>query len=188
MERVLSRPPWRLLSILSKDFPDMKIQIGGLSEGVHHYQFEVRPKEIGLISNFTGEVVVDADLEKVSGQLRLGGIVRAEGSFTCDRCAGDFHLPVSATYKMHYVTEGGGFEGIDPAELQVISPDMGFVDIAEDVRQTVLLAVPLKLLCREDCRGLCPQCGRNLNEGTCSCAREQGDARWETLKSLKGSN
>jgi uncharacterized protein len=166
----------------------MKIQIGGLSEGVHHYRFEVPAGEIDLNSHFGGEVRVEADVEKSGDQLVLRALVRAEGRFECDRCAGEFDFPVSTSYRMYYVHEGASFQGIDPAELQVIPEGSGSIDIADDVRQTVLLAVPLKLLCGEDCRGLCPGCGKNLNEETCSCVSGQGDARWEKLSSLKGTN
>jgi uncharacterized protein len=166
----------------------MKIQIGGLSEGVHHYQFDVPAGEIGLTSDFEGNIQVDIDLEKVGDQLGLEGKVKVEGRFVCDRCAGEFNVPVAATYRMYYAPEGAAFEGIDPAELQVIPQGVGSIDIADDVRQTVVLAIPLKLLCNEGCKGLCPHCGKNLNEGNCSCTLGRADARWDVLKPLKDSN
>jgi uncharacterized protein len=52
------------------------------------------------------------------------------------------------------------------------------------LREQVLLAVPLKVICRQDCKGLCPQCGKNLNTESCSCA-EPTDERWSALKELR---
>jgi uncharacterized protein len=166
----------------------MKIQIGSLSEGLHEYQFVTPIEEVGLSDPFHGEVRASVTLEKTGTQMLLRGIVRADGEFTCDRCARPFQLTVNTGYRMFYVAEGAQFEGIDPAELQTIAPGAGSLDIAEDVRQTVLLAIPLKILCSEGCRGLCPSCGKNLNVESCSCTREEGDARWEPLRSLRGSN
>ena len=48
-----------------------------------------------------------------------------------------------------------------------------------------VLAVPMKNLCSEDCKGLCPKCGKNLNEGLCNCNEENIDPRWETIQKLK---
>jgi uncharacterized protein len=58
--------------------------------------------------------------------------------------------------------------------------------LEDAVREQVLLAVPLKVICREDCRGLCPHCGKNLNSEQCSCAEPMEDPRWMALKDLRG--
>ena len=86
---------------------------------------------------------------------------------------------------MYYVTGEGADSQIDPAELQIVPPGFSVIDLSEDVRQTVLLSVPLKLLCTENCKGLCPLCGRNLNSGTCTCTQGAVDTRWEQLIKLK---
>ena len=166
----------------------IKIQIGGLSEGVHEYQFSTHVGDVGLSDPFRGDVRASVILEKTGTQMVLKGAVRVEGDFMCDRCTRTIVLPVTSSYRMCYVTQGEQFEGVDPAELQTVAPGSGNIDITEDVRQTVLLAVPLKVLCSEGCRGLCPHCGKNLNMESCSCTREEGDSRWEPLRSLRGSN
>ena len=165
----------------------MKIQIGGLSEGVHEYQFSEGASDLGLTDGFKGDVRVSVTLEKTGKQMVLKGGVTAEGDFVCDRCTRPLSVPVSSSYRMYYVAEGEEFAGVDPAELSIV-PGSGTLDITEDVRQTILLAVPLKLLCADSCRGLCPHCGKNLNVESCSCTVEQGDSRWEPLRSLRGSN
>jgi uncharacterized protein len=58
--------------------------------------------------------------------------------------------------------------------------------LLEDVlREQVLLALPLKAICREDCKGLCPHCGRNLNQELCNCAEASEDPRWSALKDIR---
>ena len=57
--------------------------------------------------------------------------------------------------------------------------------LEDALREQVLLALPLKVICREDCKGLCPHCGANLNDGQCSCADDVDDPRWTALKDLR---
>ena len=85
---------------------------------------------------------------------------------------------------MYYVWDQASAEGLDPAEVQIVQPGLSVIDISEDVRQTILLAVPLKLLCRDDCRGLCAGCGANLNTEACRCEAADTDPRWDSLRSL----
>ena len=166
----------------------MKIQVGGISEGVHEYSFRITPAELGLPSEFLDGVDIKATLEKTSRQLFLRASVAATAEVQCDRCVTLMRRPLGSGYQMYYVWEESEAERIDPSEVHVMSPGQTVVDLADDVRQTVLLAFPLKNLCREDCRGLCPQCGRNLNEGACDCKETRLDGRWDKLKELQNNN
>ncbi|HTY59684.1 MAG TPA: DUF177 domain-containing protein [Bacteroidota bacterium] len=165
----------------------MKIQVGGLSEGVHEYSFRVAPAELGLSPEFRNGVDVKATLEKTSRQMFLRASVVTEAEVACDRCVAPIREPVVASYQMHYVWEESEAERIDPSEVQVILPGQSVIDVADDVRQTVILALPLKHVCREDCRGLCPHCGRNLNEGECDCKESRDDGTWDKLKELQNN-
>jgi uncharacterized protein len=82
-----------------------------------------------------------------------------------------------------YVTDGRSTVGVKKEEeIQVLSADTNYVDLDEDVRQFVLLAVPQKLLCVEKCQGLCPICGVNRNNETCTCNTQVSESRWDVLK------
>jgi uncharacterized metal-binding protein YceD (DUF177 family) len=166
----------------------MKIQIGGLSDGVFHFSLAVDTAALGLDEHFGHQVLAKARLEKSGSQFFLSTDIEVLGSFNCDRCLAPFHSPLTSSYRMYYITEGSGDTSIDPAELQVVPPGFSVIDLSEDVRQTVLLSVPLKLLCSESCRGLCQNCGANLNSGTCSCKETTVDTRWEQLSKLKRQN
>jgi uncharacterized protein len=165
----------------------MKIQVAGLSEGTHHYRFCVGSADLELTGQFSGDILVQATIEKVGAQLHLRATVEATGKFQCDRCLSSFERPLRPAFQMHYVTGEGDESQFDPAEVQTLSPGYPVIDIADDVRQTLLLSVPLKLLCREDCAGLCPQCAQNLNEGACTCTTEKADGRWDALRRLKSN-
>jgi uncharacterized protein len=84
----------------------------------------------------------------------------------------------------------GSDAGRDELSVTDAEAEIGYYQgeglLLEDaVREQVLLALPLKLICREDCKGLCPQCGKNLNEGACSCAAPLQDLRWSGLKEIR---
>jgi uncharacterized protein len=81
------------------------------------------------------------------------------------------------------VTEEGA-AATEEAEVQVISPEANMIDLGEDVRQYTILALPPKMLCGDDCAGLCPSCGTNLNKKTCQCQKEEVDSRWSGLQKL----
>jgi uncharacterized protein len=165
----------------------MKIQVGGLSEGVHEYGFRITPAELGLPSEFRDGVDIAATLEKTSRQLLLRASVSTTAEVECDRCVAPLRESLGSGYQMYYVWEESEAERIDPSEVQVMLPGQTVIDMSDDVRQTVLLALPLKHVCREDCRGLCPRCGRNLNEGSCDCKDTPVDGRWDKLKELQNN-
>lgn len=166
----------------------MKIHVGTLSEGVHEYRFEADGEGIDLGPGITGSVEVNARLEKTGTQIYLGVEARATGNFMCDRCLAEFQHELTPRYRMTYVFDAGSADQFDPAEVQVISPSLTVIDITEDVRQAILLAVPLKLLCRDECRGLCPMCGANWNTVSCECTDQPADSRWDALKNLRTEN
>ncbi len=153
----------------------MKINISNLSEGVHEYQFEENPSTIELDERFSKPVLVQVELEKRRRQLFLTGHIKTSGRFACDRCCDDFGKDIGIDYRMTYVYDMNDAGDTDKDELTVIQTSTNEIDIDEDVREYTLLAVPLKLLCRENCAGLCSTCGANLNKETCSCPKEDID-------------
>ncbi|MEK9137509.1 MAG: DUF177 domain-containing protein [Bacteroidota bacterium] len=163
----------------------MRIQVGGLSDGVYQFTLSADASVLGLDGNFDDQVIVKATIEKNGTQTFLSAAISVQGRFECDRCLTPFQSPLTSSYRMYYVTEEGADSHIDPAELQVVPPGSSVIDLTEDVRQTVMLSVPLKLLCSESCKGLCPYCGTNLNSGTCNCEEGEIDSRWEQLMQLK---
>jgi uncharacterized protein len=162
----------------------LKINISKLPEGAHQRSLQATPDEIGLDSRFTKEVLVESTLEKTSRQLYVRTEFKTGGVFTCDRCLEDFEREVSSGFGIVYVTDSDG-AGSDSEEVQVITPDTNIIDLGEDVRQYAVLALPPKMLCRDDCAGLCPRCGTNLNRAKCGCDKDEVDSRWSGLEKLK---
>ena len=162
----------------------MKIQLGGLSETTHRFEFRVQASDLKLGDSFAGPVKVTADVERNGNQFRLKAEIAVSGNFDCDRCLARFERNLASSYRMHYITDEAEAAAFDPAEVQIVSPGFQVVDLTDDVRQTIELAIPLKLLCKSDCAGLCPHCARNLNEEECDCRDLSPDSRWEDLRKL----
>jgi uncharacterized protein len=164
---------------------EFRINISNLSEGIHEYHFEAEPSRIGLDERFSGVIKVEVHLDKSISQIFLQAEIVAEGSFFCDRCLENFHQELNTAYSMMYVQ--GARSTIDlnkEEEIQLLRADMNYIDLDDDVRQYILLTIPQKLLCREDCQGFCPTCGVNKNIASCTCGAQVVDSRWDALKKL----
>jgi len=109
-------------------------------------------------------------------QATLSTVVRAE----CRRCLTGVDVPISESLGLVFVTEEAA-EGDE--DCYVVPRRASFLDLSEAVREELLLATPQFVECRDDCRGLCPRCGADLNAGPCGCAPAV-DPRWEALTKL----
>lgn len=164
------------------DKGSLRIRISGLSNGIHEYDFSANPSAIGLDGNFTAPVAIHIHLDKATHQIFFKADISTSGQFECDRCLEGFQQHLTTEYSMLYLYDAEAAAKYQQEEIQVITPDTVYIDPAEDIRQMVLLSVPLKLLCREECKGLCPHCGKNLNLASCTCETNTVDPRWDTLQ------
>jgi uncharacterized protein len=164
---------------------EFRINISNLSEGIHEYHFEAEPSKIGLDERFSGTIKIEAKLDKSMRQIFLQAGIQAEGSFFCDRCLNNFHQELNTTYSMVYVQGARSTVNLNKEEeIQILTADMNYIDLDDDVRQYILLTIPQKLLCRDDCQGFCPTCGVNKNIASCTCCAQAIDSRWDALKKL----
>jgi uncharacterized protein len=99
----------------------------------------------------------------------------------CRRCLTPVEAPVALEIGALFSKDP---EALDDPDAYALEPDAMEIDVTPAVREELLLAAPRYVLCREDCRGLCPQCGKDLNAGPCGCAPVE-DLRWQPLKALK---
>lgn len=122
--------------------------------------------------------------------IRLNGWLAGTMQLACARCLEPVTQDVKRDFDLLYRPQGadaGEPERPVTATEAEISYYQGGGLLLEDVlREQVLLAVPLKVICGEDCKGLCPYCGKNLNLEPCSCAEPLEDPRWAALKDIRG--
>ncbi len=162
----------------------MKIKISNLSDGTHEFRFVEPVNSLGLETPFEGNIEVDVEISKAHNQLILDASILVNTVLECDRCTSTFSRPLRTEYEMVYML------GVEPVETEsdniaYLSAEAASIDISSDVRDFTILAVPMKKLCSEECKGLCSRCGKNLNEGKCSCGNSETDVRWLPLMELK---
>lgn len=113
------------------------------------------------------------------------GHIEGDVVLECSRCLADASAHVSD--EAHLIFAERGDEDTDDPDVYKLDPDTVELDLRPAIREEWLLAAPTFALCREDCKGLCPQCGVDLNAGPHRCASEAADPRWDALRKLKSS-
>lgn len=133
-----------------------------------------------------GGIEVEGRAEHEGSGLHVTGTVRGRLGLTCSRCLAPFEVSVDGRFDVTYskvvpVEDEVELEG---RELTVCHLEGDTVDLSELAREEVLLEVPMAPLCRPDCKGLCPRCGADLNQGPCDCPAGAPDPRFAALGRL----
>ncbi|MCI5127310.1 MAG: DUF177 domain-containing protein [Candidatus Electrothrix sp. AUS3] len=129
-------------------------------------------------------------IRKNDTRVEVCGSLDAGVLLACDRCLADYSFVVQSSF--HYILDVASQESshikeieCTRASLDIIQVEEPVVDIADLLRQQLYLAIPEKKICFQECKGLCPQCGTDLNSNECSCATETGNSPFAVLASLK---
>jgi len=158
-----------------------------------HHQYEAgeldtseHEFEIVSLPEVTGRV------DRAGMDMRVRGTVKSALIATCDRCLTDVTVPVDAPFDLIYVPEDPGANHVGETELHDRDLDLVVyeneqIKVDDLVVEQLELSLPTRVLCREDCRGLCSQCGADLNFEQCNC-QEPIDPRWQALADLKNSS
>lgn len=134
-------------------------------------QAEYNPKRLDVEFvdwKYLGGIKLEGSIEKEEETLRFAGHLVSDVEKLCGRCLTPVREHVDQTFQLLYPTQG-----VDQ------------IDATDDLREVLILKHPLNFLCREDCRGLCPRCGINLNEETCRCTKAEGGEEKKSLSKLK---
>ena len=170
----------------------MQLDLTRYRQPLGHFSRTFDPVDVaepGDAYRIVAPVALDFDIHKDKEKFRLEGLVQAELELPCSRCLEPFRLLVDAAFDLRFlpatamVTEQERELQDEDVETSYYRNDQ--IDLNELMREQFYLALPMKPLCREDCQGLCPQCGTNLNTGTCDCDASWVDPRLAVLKDLK---
>jgi uncharacterized protein len=133
-------------------------------------------------------VALSFDIHKSGTEFRLAGSVKTTLELPCSRCLEPLTWPVEATFDLKYLPRelntGDEEREVGADDLSTAFYENDTIDLGQLMREQFYLSLPMKPLCGDDCQGLCPQCGTNLNRGTCSCVREWDDPRFAALRSM----
>jgi uncharacterized protein len=135
-----------------------------------------------------GPISVKVSVYRAGTDIFFEGRLRARAHTACARCAEEFDIEADDPFRFVLAPKAVGFG----EETDLRTEDMEFslyegdeIDLSPLIREQLLLSLPTRPLCREDCRGLCARCGINLNRATCGCKQERLDSRFAALRSLK---
>lgn len=167
-------------------FNTMKIKISSLKEGVHEFYFSESAEQFAanFEDSFVAPVEVQVRLQKFDQNYTVDFSVKTQMSLICDRCLNKFNQTITADEKITYTTDVELAETNTDDDLRLLSTRTIELDLADDVRDNLILAIPTKKVCSSDCKGICPHCGADLNSEACTCAAEAIDPRWAKLKGL----
>ena len=170
----------------------MRIELENLEGGKGDFAHVYQPDDLNPVDervSLTAPATVSGKVRLAGNEVFVNGHVEARAQVECDRCLQPVETPVNADFALEYIS-GSEYESseaaeLTEAELSVSVFDGKAIDVDEIVKEQILLAVPTRMLCREDCKGICPECGTDRNTGDCSCATNDIDPRWAALKNLK---
>jgi uncharacterized protein len=179
----------------------MLIRVADLELRPLEYEQEFRPGVIDFgVSELrqTSSLAIRGRAELIKEQhggrvvvlnIRLVGDFEGDFEANCARCLEPVPLHLGKSFDLIYRPLGSDRRA-DEVSISEAETEIGYyqgegMELADSLREQVLLAVPIKFVCSEGCKGICPRCGKNLNEGECGCVEKITDPRWDALKELK---
>lgn len=139
-------------------------------------------------NTFSSPIRARLRIEKVGTEVTVKGNLAAEIALQCSRCLNKFYreveIPVDAVYHPAEELKGDEHHEIAAEELNMDFYTGDELDLIDLLKEQVILNIPMKPLCSDLCKGICPRCGTDLNADTCKCSNENIDLRFEGLKKL----
>ena len=122
-------------------------------------------------------------INKGASEIDIKGTVSAFLEKECDRCLEIFEKEFQADFELLLSTSVSG-QQYDTGDVISITSDMSEIDIYPFVKEAIVLNLPMKVICKDDCKGLCEHCGTNLNKESCKCKENEIDPRWKILENF----
>lgn len=167
------------------------LDLAGLDEGRSIIDFAVTAEALDLEdayfrfpSPFEVDLEVNRSLHSISVKARVGFVLQGE----CCRCVGSTEKRMTTEFDFLIQHKQATLDELEAMgeddDVFLVDPGKHELDLTARVREAAALELPMRVYCRDDCRGLCPQCGQNLNDKDCQCVEARVDPRWESLAKL----
>ncbi len=165
----------------------MKLYRTELDKGISKKLFDIDTNQFQLdeLSFYENTIKGELSAERSSNGYHIGGMLNIPFEQTCDRCLVRFHKLKNVEFKFWFTDENELLQD-DSDDVLYFSRDDDEIDLKILLRELILLEEQMKNICSKDCKGLCSNCGNNLNEGYCKCSIGIDDNPWEVLKNLQG--
>jgi uncharacterized protein len=166
----------------------MKLDLRNVKPDGSDYSFSELAQDLELAEvgyEFPDPIEVELFASKSGDEIIVQGKVKTLAEIECSRCLELYEMDINP--KMQFVIQL--LDSIPPQQstdddFVILPKTTGEYDITDRVREAIILELPLKALCSDTCKGLCPMCGTNLNEEECDCTPDKTDERWDSLKQL----
>jgi uncharacterized protein len=166
------------------------VDLRGLAEGRSRMVLSESGSNLKLPEDqlvISSDVVVELTLDRTGSLITAKGDISAIQTLVCARCLEPFECDVAAAFNAVFRMGQNDLQ-LEDEEDTPVEFGNNWVSFAPSIRESLILVVPIKPLCREDCRGLCQRCGKNLNYSHCDCPQETVDPRWNALKTFLEDN
>jgi len=166
----------------------MKLYRTELDKGISKKLFDIDINQFQLDELSFYEDIIKGELsaERSSNGYHISGTINIPFEQTCDRCLIVFHNLKNVDFNFWFTDDNDLLQD-DSDDVLYLSKDDDEIDLKTLFREVIILNEQMKSLCSQNCKGLCSNCGSNLNEGNCMCSVEIKDNPWKVLKNLKGT-
>ena len=164
-----------------------------LDEGTSDVCSEMSPDELELSHDsfdFNRLVALAAKVTRSQEMYTVRGQIKCAAGGECCRCLTPVEHTISPSLSLLIHRREASeeeLEAVEDEEIEIVDPGTREFDLRKFVREEIILELPLRLYCREDCKGLCTSCGQDLNQGDCDCTEDSVDPRWAALGNIKFS-
>jgi len=162
----------------------MKISIADLHDGIHEFDFEIPVGSIELPNRdfYPETIFLHLFVDRLESLFRFKFNLKTGTRYICDRCLKEFESHFDEQSEQLYQL---GHSDLDSdEEIQLLPENTKEIDLTKAIQDTFFMSRPIKVLCRADCKGLCPHCGVNLNDESCQCDEKTIDPRLQKLRSF----
>ena len=162
----------------------MKIKYVNFENGLHEIDLKKDEVDLGFTELVDVTVSVLCNMDKSDHQIVLNCNATFNMYSTCDRCLDDFNNSITTKFTLVKVFDENN---VDPDDLNCsyLPKESIEIDLSNDVFDFIQLTLPMKKICAEECKGLCPTCGVNLNNEKCTCSKDKINPQWNELLKLK---
>jgi uncharacterized protein len=179
----------------------MRLPIEQIDEEGRELTLEVGAGEFPVLEDLRGRgearfespIRFEIRAVRVENLFQVEGNVSAQVRLCCSRCLADFPMKLTEAFSLTYCPRSrmpeeqrpGEEAELSPDEIDLIPFDGDQIDLLDGLQEQLVMALPVKPLCSQDCKGICPECGADLNRKPCACAKDRIDPRMAVLAKLK---
>lgn len=157
-----------------------------IERGKLYYEFNTVFDELTTKPDkrFSNEISVKINVDRIDKDYLIKLELFTEAYLRCDRCGEEFNKKISGNITVLCTFEEDKTENQDIDEVKLLNKRTKAITITQEVLDLLILSISQKVLCKEDCKGLCSKCGVNLNKNSCKCKKDTIDPRWNKLRNI----